>query len=164
MYRHTPSTDLFTYMRGIQKETSQRSRNRNQYMYVTSIGPGCCTTVAQGETVPHVLLDVVFRGESFAPQSILYATKNGIIGGREVWTVWRVSENLPLEFLQECREFLLAFSHVTCIRDPLAVVSELPRSCRNHSLLKTQRYCVTSLHIPDSSSFLFEGLWPQPPL
>ena len=31
-------------------------------------------------------------------------TKNGIITGREVWTVWRVTENLPLEFLQECRD------------------------------------------------------------
>ena len=34
-------------MRGIQKETSRWSRNRNQYLYLTSIGPGCCTTVTQ---------------------------------------------------------------------------------------------------------------------
>ena len=27
---------------------SRRPRNRNQYLYVTSIGPGCCTTVTQG--------------------------------------------------------------------------------------------------------------------
>ena len=35
-------------MRGIQKETSQRPRNRNQYLYVRSISPGCCTTATQG--------------------------------------------------------------------------------------------------------------------
>ena len=29
-------------------------------------------------------------------------TKNGIIAGREVWVVWRVTENLSLDFLQEC--------------------------------------------------------------
>ena len=31
-------------MRGIQKEMSQRPRNRNLYLYVRSIGPGCCGT------------------------------------------------------------------------------------------------------------------------
>ena len=38
-------------MRGIQKETSRRPRNRNQYLYVRSIGPGCwgtCPTPTQG--------------------------------------------------------------------------------------------------------------------
>ena len=30
--------------------------------------------------------------------------RNGIIAGREIWTVWRVTENLPLEFLQEYRD------------------------------------------------------------
>ena len=42
------------------------------------------------EPVPHVLLDVV-RGESFAPQSLFKVTKNGVIAGGEVWTVWRVT-------------------------------------------------------------------------
>ena len=50
------------------------------------------------DPVPHVLLHVVVRGESFAPQSLFQGTKNGVIAGREVWTVWRVTENLPLEF------------------------------------------------------------------
>ena len=38
-------------MMGIHKETSRRPRNRNQYQYVKSIGPGCwctCPTVTQG--------------------------------------------------------------------------------------------------------------------
>ena len=38
-------------MRGIQKEMSRRPRNRNQYLYVRSINPGCwgtCPTVTQG--------------------------------------------------------------------------------------------------------------------
>ena len=37
------------------------------------------------EPVSHVVLDVIVRG-------------------REVWTLWRVTENLPLKFLQECRD------------------------------------------------------------
>ena len=32
------------HMRDIQKETSRRPRNRNQYLYVRSIGPGCWGT------------------------------------------------------------------------------------------------------------------------
>ena len=60
-------------------------------------GPRC-------EPFPHVLLAVVVRGESLAPQSLFSGTKNGVIAGREVWVVWRVTENLPLEFLQECRD------------------------------------------------------------
>ena len=45
----------------------------------------CC------EPVPHVLLDVVVRGESFAPLGIFKGAKNGVMTGREVWTVWRVT-------------------------------------------------------------------------
>ena len=52
------------------------------------------------EPVPHVLLDVV-RGESFAPQSLFYGITNGVVAGREVWTVWRLTEKLPLEFLED---------------------------------------------------------------
>ena len=48
------------------------------------------------EPVPDVglLLDVVVRSESFAPQSLFYGTINGVISGREVWTVWRVTSHL----------------------------------------------------------------------
>ena len=38
-------------MRGIQKEMSRKPRNRNQYLYVRSIGPGCwgiCPTAIHG--------------------------------------------------------------------------------------------------------------------
>ena len=55
------------------------------------------------EPVSHVLLDDVVQGDLFAPQSLLGA-KNGIIKGRKVWTVWRVTENHPLGFVQECRD------------------------------------------------------------
>ena len=41
---------------------------------------------------------------------------------------------------------VLAFSHVTCTRDPLAAGSELPHSCRNHPLLHMQRYCPGFAH------------------
>ena len=142
-------------MRDIQKETSRRSRNRNQYLIVRSIGPhvealvplrhkvvnGCLVKFPglRCEPVPHVLLDVVVRSESFVPQSLFYGTKNGVIAGREVWTVWRVSSHL-----NSAR--VLAFSHVFCTRDPLAADSELPRPCRNHSLLHTQRYCHRFVH------------------
>ena len=58
--------------------------------------------------------------------------------------------DLPFDFL------MLAFSHVTCTRDPIAAGSELPRSCRNHSLLRNA--IVTGLHISATGSFLFERL------
>ena len=56
------------------------------------------------EPVPHVLLEVVVRGESFVPQSLFYGNKNVVIAGREVWTIWRVTENLPYDFLKDCRD------------------------------------------------------------
>ena len=71
--RHSVDMATKKNMRGIQKETSQRPRNRNQYLYVRSIGPDCCPSATQGclvkfpglhcKPVLHVLLDVVFRGE-----------------------------------------------------------------------------------------------------
>ena len=66
--------------------------------------------------------------------------KNGVIAWREVWTVWRVTA------LDDWRMLLLAFTHVACTRDPLAAGSERPRSCRNHTLLHTQRYCHRFAH------------------
>ena len=77
-------------LRSILKETSRRPRNRNQYLYVRSIGTCCsgtCPTATQGSEwlsrkipgagvpVPHVLLDVVVRGESFAPQGLFRGPK-----------------------------------------------------------------------------------------
>ena len=56
------------------------------------------------EPVLHLLLDIIVRGDSFASQSLIYATNNGVITGREVWTVWRMTEILPIEFLQECHD------------------------------------------------------------
>ena len=103
------------------------------------------------EPVPHVLLDVVW-GESFAPQSPFWGTKNDVIAGREVWTVWRVTA------LDDWRMLLLGFSRVTCTRDPLAADSELPRSCWNHSLLHTQRYCHRFSH----SRLRLVSLWTSP--
>ena len=142
-------------MRGIQKETSRRPRNRNQYLYFRSIGPGCwgtCPIATQGgEWLSRKILGVELWTSSARtawcrrPRWIVCSSEpflgdqNGVIAGREVWTVWRVTENLPLEFL-------LAFSHVTCTRDPLASGSELPRSCRNHSLLHMKWYCHRFVH------------------
>ena len=176
------------------EETSRRSRNRNQYLYVRSIGPGCCPTATQGGEwlslkIPGAALwnsstCTAWRRHPrwiVCPSEPFYGIKNGVIAEREVWTVWRVTKNLPLEFLQECRdcvgcmkpciiitgreiwaerrvsknlplEFLLVFSHVTCTRDPLAAGSELPHFCRNHSLLHNDT--VTCLHIPDPGLFL----------
>ena len=104
-------------MRGIKKETSWRPRNRNQYLYVRSIGPGCwgtCPTAVNDylvkfpglncEPFARVLLDVVVRGESFALRALFMRPKNGVITGGEIWTVWRMIKNLPLEFLQECSD------------------------------------------------------------
>ena len=75
-------------MRGINKKTSRRPRNRNQYcmsevlaLAVEALVPlrhkavnGCLVKFPglRCEPVPQVLLDVVVRGESFAPQSLLF--------------------------------------------------------------------------------------------
>ena len=48
--------------------------------------------------------------------------------------------------LEDWRMLLLAFSYVTYTQDPLAAGSELPRSCRNHSLLHTHGYCHRCAH------------------
>ena len=48
---HKCNSVQFTNMRGIKKETSRKPRNRNKYLYVRSIGPGCwgtCPTATQG--------------------------------------------------------------------------------------------------------------------
>ena len=56
--------------------------------------------------VLHVLLDVVIRSESFAHQSLFLGDQKWHNLRREVWTVWRVTKNLPLEFLQECCDYV----------------------------------------------------------
>ena len=87
------------------------------------------------EPVPHILLDVVVWGESFASQSLLRDQK------------WHNFKERGLDCMEDDREpatwisaRVLAFSHMTCTCDPLAEGSELPRSCRSHSLLHKQRY------------------------
>ena len=143
-------------MRGIKKETSRRPRNRNQYLYVRSIGPGCwstCPTAIQGgEWLSRII-----------PGAALWTSST-----RTAWrrrTRWIVCPSEPFlgdqkwlnrrERGLDCMEgdrvgwwciLLLAFNHVTCTRDPIAAGSELPRSCRNHSLLHTQRYFHRSAH------------------
>ena len=99
-------------------------RNRNQYMYVRSIGPNCwgtCPSATQEvnvclvkfpelrcEPVPHVLVDLVVRGESFAPQSLFQGTKNGVIAWREIWTVRMVTHCIDhvQRYAREGNEFL----------------------------------------------------------
>ena len=105
--------------------------------------PGLCW-----EPVPHVLLDVVVRGESFAPHSLFWGTKNGVIAGRKIWTVWKVTENLPLEFLQECSD---------CVgrMRPCIVVEQKDPTGVGTTLCYTRNDIVTGLHIPGSGSFLF---------
>ena len=152
-------------MRGIQKEISRRPKNTNQYLYVRSIGLGCwgtCPTAREGsEWLSHkipgaelwtssahtawccCLRWIVCSSEPFL------GTKNGIIAGREVWTLWRVTENLPLEFM-------LAFSHVTLLRWAVNF-----RALVGTTLCYTHNNIVTGLHIPAcfffnaSDSFLF---------
>ena len=48
------------------------------------------------------------------PQSHFQGTKSGVIAGREIWTVWTVTENLPLEFLQECRNLCWPYEALHC--------------------------------------------------
>ena len=54
------------------------------------------------DPVPHV--DVVIRGESFASQSLFLGDQKWHNRRERGLGVWRVTENLPLEFLQECRD------------------------------------------------------------
>ena len=116
---HYYTNDMYSLW-GALKKMSQRPRNKNHYLYVRSIGLGCwgtCLTVTQGIEwlsckIPGAALWTSFSRTAwhrclrgiFSPQSLFYRTKNGVITGREVWTVWRVTENLPHEFLQVCRD------------------------------------------------------------
>ena len=143
-------------MRGILKETIWRPRNRYQYLYVRSIGPGCwgtCPTATQGgEWLSHKIPGAALWTSAactawhrcprwiVCPSEPFLGTKNGIIAGREVWTVWRVTA------LDDWCMLLLAFSHVTCTHDPLAAGRELPHCCRNHFLLHMQQYCHRFAH------------------
>ena len=159
-------------MRGIRKETSRMPRNRNQNLYVRSIGPGCwgtCHTVTQGgewlsHKIPGAALWTSFAHTAWrrcprwivSPQPCL-GDKNGVIVGREVWTVRRMNA------LDDWCMLLLAFNHVTYTRNPLAAGSDLPRSCRNHCLLQNATILspVFTFQTPArfffnaSSSFLF---------
>ena len=138
-------------MRGIQKEMSRRFRNRNQYLYVRSIGPGCCTTATQGgEWLSRKIPRAVFWTSLACTASLRHPR----------WIIYPSEPFLGDQKLRNCRERGLdrmegdsvgrlmhaSVSHVTRIHDPLAVGSELPRSCRNHSLLHTQRYCHWFAH------------------
>ena len=107
-----PIYTLGLYIMGIQKETSRRPGNRNQYLYVRSIGPGSwgtCPTVTQGdEWLYRKILGAALWTNSAStvwlrrPRWIvclsepILGTKNGVIARREVSTVWRVIENLLL--------------------------------------------------------------------
>ena len=141
---------------GIQKETSRRSRNRNQYLYVRSIGPGCwgtCPTATQGsEWLSLKILGAALWTSSArtawrrCPRWIVCPSEP-FLGDQEGHNLKErgldcMEVDVPLEFLQ----VVLAFSHVTCTRDPLAAGSELPRSCRNHPFLHTQLYCHWFAH------------------
>ena len=101
-------------LRVIQKETSLRPRNRNQYLYVRSIGLGCwgtCPTATQGGEgclikFPGLLWTSSARTAWRRPRWIVYPSEF-FLGDqkwhncreREIWTVWRVTENLRLYWL-----------------------------------------------------------------
>ena len=141
------------YMSGIQKETSQRPRNINQYLYVKSTGPGCwgtCPTVIQsGEWLSGKISGVALWTSSVRiswhrrPRWIVCPSEP-FLGDLK----WRNHRESGLDFMEGDRELptWISASLVTCTRDPLAAGSELPRSCRNHSLLHTQRYCHRFAH------------------
>ena len=93
---------IYNVMRGIQKETCRRPGNRNHYLYVRSIGPGCWgTSPIATQAVNGCLLKFPrLRCEPAAwwrqrwivclSQPYL-GDQNSVISGREVWPVWRVT-------------------------------------------------------------------------
>ena len=130
-------------MRGIKKETKLRPRNRNHYLYVRSIGgewlsrkiPGAALWISSARTA--------WRRR---PRWIVCLSEP-FLGDQK----WRNPRERVLDCMEDDIEpptwiLLLAFSHVTCIRDPLAAGNELLRSCQNYSLLHTQRYCHRFAH------------------
>ena len=140
-------------MRGIQKEMNWRPRNINQYLYVRSIGPGCCATATQcGEWQARKIPGTALWTSSartagrHCPRWIVFPSEP-FLGDQK----WYNCRERGLDCMEDDREpptwiLLLAFRHVTCTSDHLAADSELPRSCQNHSLLHTQRYCHRFAH------------------
>ena len=137
-------------MSSIKKETSRRPRNQHCTSEVLALAiealvplrhraVNSCLVKFPGlryEPVPQVLLDVIVRDESFAPQAFLGDQK------------WRNRRERGLDCMEGDRESptWISASHVTCTHDHLAAGSELPRSCRNHSLLHKQQYWHRFVH------------------
>ena len=150
------SSSMILYMRGTQKETSRRPRNRNQYLYIRSIGSGCwgtCPTATQGSEwlsskIPGAALWTSSTRSAWRhwPRWIVCLSEP-FLGNQK----WRNHRERGLDCIEGDRIGQLThasatFSHMTCTRDPIVVDSELPRSCRNHSLLHMQWYCHRFAH------------------
>ena len=154
-------------MRDIQKETSRRPRNRNQYLYVRRIGPGCwgtCPTPTQGgEWLSHKIPGAALWTSSTCtawrrcPRWILYPSEPFFFFKDQKWHIHR---ERGLDCIEDDREpptwisarvpwlclavwgLALLWSRMT----PMGVRTTLCYTCND---------IVTSLHIPDSGSFLF---------
>ena len=154
----------YDYMKGNQKETSRRPRNRNQYLYGISevlaltdeaLVPlrhkavnGCLVKLPglRCEPVPHVLLDVVVvvvRGESFAPQSLFLGDQK-----------WRNRRKRSLDCMEGDRKpptWISARVH-DCVgrMRPCIVVEQNDPTGVGTTLCYTLNDIVTGLHIPNS--------------
>ena len=140
--------------------------NRNRYLYVRSIGADCwgtCPTATEGgEWLSRKIPGAAFWTNSartawprrpwwiVGPSDPFLGDQNGLIAGREVRTVWRVTEHLSLESLPEYRDCVgrMRPGIVVEPNDPTGVGTTL---CYTHNNI------VTGLHIPDSGSFIFKG-------
>ena len=106
-------------MKGIQKETSRRPKNRKQYLYVRSLGPGCsgtCLTATQGgeflsRKIPGAALWTSSARTAWRrrPRWIV-CNSEPFLGdqkwrnpGREVWTVSRVTSHLKFCKSASCK-------------------------------------------------------------
>ena len=146
-------------MSGIQKEMSRRPRNRNQYLYIRSIGPGCwgtCPTATQGGE---------WRSHKISRAALWTSSASTARRRRPRWIIcpselfledqkWRNCRERGLDCMESDREPPIWISaRVLWLCWPYEALhcrgAEWPYGCWNHSLLHNDMSPVCTFQTPD---------------
>ena len=151
-------------MRGIQKETSRSLRNRNQYLYVRSIGSGCwgtCPTASQGSEwlsrkIPRPTLWTSSSRTAWHHRpKWIFCPSESFLGDQKLHNhrergLDRMEGDQEPPTCISTRVPWLCWPYEDCIvmeqNDPTGFRTTLCYTCND---------IVTGLHIPDSRLFLF---------